>query len=73
VRTALAAGVPVHDAGSMTAAVRTAFALASPGQTVLLAPACSSFDMFRDYAERGRTFKNEVRKLEEEWTRGRTH
>ena len=71
---ALAASVPVHQGGrDLSAAVRMAFALASPGQTVLLAPACSSFDMFRDYAERGRTFKNEVKKLEEEWRRGRTH
>ena len=35
---------------------------AAPGDTVLLAPACSSFDMFRDYAERGRAFKDEVRR-----------
>ena len=52
----------------MSAAVRRAFASASPGQTVVLAPACSSFDMFRDYAERGRVFKQEVRKLQEEWS-----
>ena len=51
----------------MSAAVRTAFAAASPGQTVVLAPACSSFDMFRDYAERGRVFKQEVPRLQEEW------
>ncbi len=44
-------------------AVRQAFALAPPGGVVLLAPACSSFDMFRDYAARGRAFKDEVRKL----------
>jgi UDP-N-acetylmuramoylalanine--D-glutamate ligase len=34
---------------------------------VVLAPACSSFDMFRDYAERGRVFKQEVLRLQEEW------
>jgi UDP-N-acetylmuramoylalanine--D-glutamate ligase len=57
----------IHDADDMSAAVRTAFALASPGDTVVLAPACASFDMFRDYAERGRVFKQEVRRLGEEW------
>jgi UDP-N-acetylmuramoylalanine--D-glutamate ligase len=51
----------------MRSAVRLAFASASPGGTVVLAPACASFDMFRDYAERGRVFKQEARKLEEEW------
>ena len=55
--------VPVHDARSMADAVRMGFALARPGGVVLLAPACSSFDMFRDYAERGTAFKNEVRRL----------
>jgi len=70
---ALAAFLPVHDGGDMASAVRTAFALASPGHTVLLAPACSSFDMFRDYADRGRTFKREVLRLQTEWRQGRTH
>jgi UDP-N-acetylmuramoylalanine--D-glutamate ligase len=64
---ALEPAVKVHDAADMVAAVRTAFALASPGGTVLLAPACASFDMFRDYAERGRVFKREVFRLSEEW------
>jgi UDP-N-acetylmuramoylalanine--D-glutamate ligase len=64
---ALGSRVSVQDAADMTSAVRQAFALAAPGGTVLLAPACSSFDMFRDYAERGRVFKQETRKLEEEW------
>jgi UDP-N-acetylmuramoylalanine--D-glutamate ligase len=72
VREALSSIVDVHAAAGMSAAVRTAFALASPGETVLLAPACSSFDMFRDYAERGRTFKQEVAKLRESWARTRT-
>ncbi len=57
----------VREAADMAAAVRTAFASAAPGQTVVLAPACASFDMFRDYAERGRVFKQEVLRLAEEW------
>jgi UDP-N-acetylmuramoylalanine--D-glutamate ligase len=64
---ALGGHVDVYEAGDMSAAVRTAFASASPGQTVVLAPACASFDMFRDYAERGRAFKQEVLRLQEEW------
>ena len=40
-------------------------ALATAGDTVVLAPACSSFDMFEDYAARGRAFKDEVRRLAE--------
>jgi len=64
---ALGARVGVHEAQDMRGAVRQAFALAAPGGTVLLAPACASFDMFRDYAERGTVFKQEARKLEEEW------
>ncbi len=64
---ALAGHVPVREAADMSSAVRTAFASASPGHTVVLAPACASFDMFRDYAERGRVFKQEVSRLQEEW------
>jgi UDP-N-acetylmuramoylalanine--D-glutamate ligase len=64
---ALGEHLAVHESTSMSAAVRTAFASAEPGQTVVLAPACASFDMFRDYAERGRVFKQEVSRLQEEW------
>lgn len=64
---ALRGHVALHEAADMSSAVRTAFASAAPGGTVVLAPACSSFDMFRDYAERGRVFKQEVRRLQEEW------
>jgi UDP-N-acetylmuramoylalanine--D-glutamate ligase len=62
-REALEPAVPVHEASSMADAVRAAFARAAPGGVVLLAPACSSFDMFADYAERGRAFKREVARL----------
>jgi UDP-N-acetylmuramoylalanine--D-glutamate ligase len=67
IREALGQAVAVHEAVDMSSAVRTAFASASPGRTVVLAPACSSFDMFRDYAERGRVFKQEVMRLQEDW------
>ncbi|HYN09519.1 MAG TPA: UDP-N-acetylmuramoyl-L-alanine--D-glutamate ligase [Vicinamibacterales bacterium] len=64
IHSALSEATTIHDASSMSDAVRRAFALARPGGVVLLAPACASFDMFRDYAERGRAFKEEVGKLE---------
>ncbi len=50
----------------MDEAVDEARALAEPGDVVLLAPACSSFDMFRSYAERGDVFQRAVRALREE-------
>ena len=65
VRDALAGTVPVFEAHSMKEAVRRGFEAASPDGVVLLAPACASFDWFRDYAERGRTFKYEVQQLKE--------
>jgi UDP-N-acetylmuramoylalanine--D-glutamate ligase len=57
---ALAGVVPVVEAASMSEAVETAWSLARPDGVVLLAPACSSFDMFVDYADRGRVFKEEI-------------
>ena len=47
----------------IAAAVRDAAAHAEPGDVVLLSPACSSFDQFRNYAERGKTFKHLVHAL----------
>jgi UDP-N-acetylmuramoylalanine--D-glutamate ligase len=60
---ALEGAVPVRPADSMDEAVDAAFLLAQPAGVVLLAPACASFDMFRDYAERGRRFKEAVERL----------
>ncbi len=60
---ALAGAAPVHGADSMEEAVRRAAALAAPGDVVLLSPACASFDMFRDFEDRGRAFKGAVRAL----------
>ena len=67
IRDALGTVVQVLEADDMRSAVRRAFAAAPAGGTVVLAPACASFDMFRDYAERGRVFKQEVLALESEW------
>jgi UDP-N-acetylmuramoylalanine--D-glutamate ligase len=52
------------DDGAMSEVVRAAAALARPGDTVLLAPAAASMDMFRDYAARGDAFAAAVRALE---------
>jgi len=55
--------VPARRAGSMDEAVRAGFELAPANGTVLLAPACASFDMFRDYADRGDRFAAAARAL----------
>ena len=65
VREALADLLPVIDAASMREAVERGYEAARPDGVVLLAPACASFDWFRDYAERGRVFKEEVERLQE--------
>jgi UDP-N-acetylmuramoylalanine--D-glutamate ligase len=51
-----AAGSRGHLAVTLDQAVELAAALAQPGDTVLLAPGCASFDQFRSYSERGDTF-----------------
>jgi len=50
-------------AGDMAEAVQFAGLMAEPGDTVLLSPACASFDMFDDYEHRGEVFKDLVRSL----------
>jgi UDP-N-acetylmuramoylalanine--D-glutamate ligase len=61
---------PVHPAASIEEAVRLAFDLARPGGSVLLAPACASWDQFRDYAERGERFAAAARGLQQEASAG---
>jgi UDP-N-acetylmuramoylalanine--D-glutamate ligase len=58
--------IPCSMADTMADAVAQAFSSARPRDVVLLAPACSSFDMFTDYAHRGRVFKEAVERLRDE-------
>jgi len=53
----------IHDVTSAKDAVQLASRLASPGDVVLLSPCCASFDLFRNYEDRGRQFKEAVRNL----------
>jgi UDP-N-acetylmuramoylalanine--D-glutamate ligase len=53
---ALAGAVPIEECGALAEAVRRAARRARPGDTVLLSPACASFDQFRDYKQRGDEF-----------------
>ncbi|QJR09627.1 UDP-N-acetylmuramoylalanine--D-glutamate ligase [Usitatibacter rugosus] len=58
-------GVTLERASSMEQAVRTAHALAKPGDAVLLSPACASLDMFRNYGHRGEVFAAAARAVVE--------
>lgn len=61
---AMPEGVPVERADTIDRAVHVARQLAKPGDAVLLSPACSSLDMFADFADRGRRFAEAVRGFE---------
>jgi len=61
---ALAGQVPTERVGELDKAVARAAALAQPGDAVLLAPACSSFDQFQSFEDRGRQFVAAVQRLE---------
>ena len=62
---------PAYECLTLPEAVEKAYALAVEGDTVLLSPACSSFDMFSNFEERGEVFKKSVfelkRKMEQKW------
>ncbi|MDD2375824.1 MAG: cyanophycin synthetase, partial [Eubacteriales bacterium] len=53
----------MYDTSSAEEAVKVAYSIAKPGETVLLSPACASFDLFKNYEERGRLFKEAVKNL----------
>jgi UDP-N-acetylmuramoylalanine--D-glutamate ligase len=53
----------IEEAGSASEAVRKAYSIGKKGDTVLLSPACASFDLFQNYEDRGRQFKEAVRAL----------
>lgn len=62
--------VSMEEASSMEEAVSQGFLEASPGDVVLLAPACTSFDMFQNFEERGRIFKQAVFELKKRQEKG---
>jgi UDP-N-acetylmuramoylalanine--D-glutamate ligase len=64
IATELGEYAPYQLTSSMHDAVKVSFRLAQPGDTVLLAPACASFDMFESFEHRGKVFKEEVASLE---------
>lgn len=55
--------IRTYEFKSMQACIKKAYELGHEGDTVLLSPACSSFDMYRNYQERGQDFKEWVKKL----------
>ncbi len=63
IASAVGSRVPLLHADSMDDAVNKAFSRAEPGDAVLLSPACSSFDMFKSYADRGDRFVSAVERL----------
>jgi UDP-N-acetylmuramoylalanine--D-glutamate ligase len=63
IRAALSGAVPMDEAPEFRDVVPLAFAAAARGDVVLLAPACTSWDMFANFAERGKVFKRNVRTL----------
>jgi UDP-N-acetylmuramoylalanine--D-glutamate ligase len=55
--------IPIKNAASMEEAVELAYVAGSIGDAVLLSPGCPSFDLFKDYEERGNAFKRAVKQL----------
>ncbi len=63
IKKALAGTTSIKEVDSLEEAVKVSYSLAVRGETVLLSPACASFDMFKNFEERGRVFKKAVGQL----------
>jgi UDP-N-acetylmuramoylalanine--D-glutamate ligase len=73
IKTSLAGVAPMAIATTMEDAVLQAYGFAAPGDVVLLSPACASFDMFSNYADRGESFCRMVEHLNENKEKGKLH
>ncbi len=71
IREALEGSVPMETVSSYKEAVRVGYSEADAGEVVLLAPACTSFDMFQNFEERGKVFKEEVLSLRKDLETGK--
>ncbi|PMP93736.1 MAG: UDP-N-acetylmuramoyl-L-alanine--D-glutamate ligase, partial [Candidatus Aminicenantes bacterium] len=63
IRKAIEGVCPIEEASSFRELVEKGYQAARPGEVVLLAPACTSWDMFKNFEERGRLFKKEINLL----------
>ena len=72
IREAWEGSVPLRDAKSLDSAVAIAYELARPKGVVLLSPGCASYDMFKDFEDRGRKFREAVSRLSSTLSQGAT-
>ena len=70
IRAAWEGAVPLRDSSSLDEAVATAYELARPKGLVLLSPGCASYDMFRNFEDRGRQFREAVSRLSSTLSQG---
>ncbi|WP_419241348.1 UDP-N-acetylmuramoyl-L-alanine--D-glutamate ligase [Cardinium endosymbiont of Nabis limbatus] len=54
-------GLPIHETDNLSSAIDSALSIARPGEVILLSPACASFDLFKNFEDRGNQFKDKVK------------